>query len=182
MNNPHTYHMSCKILLVVSTLAMFIGSPTSIECDQVCWHITDGSNIHDLKSQMQHLNPWEQLSFLKDMSQIISRREDREFIGLLAIGKQTNKDLEKEILRKINTQLNGTSLHMGNTYFKVGVSLDDKSFDFEYVMEMDKDMLKGVGFHFGSGYATTSWDSVGYSETTLWAKPTWAQYARKSSS
>lgn len=58
---------------------------------------------------MQHLTPQEQLPFLKAMSRMIPHREDREVIGLLAIDKQTNMDLEKELMRKINTWLNGAS-------------------------------------------------------------------------
>ena len=37
---------------------------------------TNGFNIHDFKSQMQHLNPHTHLSFLKDITQIIPRGED----------------------------------------------------------------------------------------------------------
>jgi hypothetical protein len=51
--------------------------PTARECHQLCsWHITNGSNIHDLKSQMKDLNSQEQLSFLKNMACIIPHGED----------------------------------------------------------------------------------------------------------
>ena len=58
---------------------MLAGGPTPREYDQVCSrHFTNGSNIHDIKSQMQDLSSQEQLSFLKNMSCIIPRGEDKE--------------------------------------------------------------------------------------------------------
>ena len=57
---------------------------------EVCsWHITNGSNTHDLKVQMQDCNSQEQFPFLKNMLCIIPCGEDKEATYWLLVSKQT---------------------------------------------------------------------------------------------
>lgn len=100
---------------------MFAGGPTTTEYDQVS---TSQMIIIFvlLRIKCKISTPQEQLSFLKDMSWIIPREENIEVTRLLAIGKRTNKDLDKGILGKMNTRLNGSSSHVKQCGFQ------DKSF------------------------------------------------------
>lgn len=102
---------------------MFVRGPTTREYYQVCsWHITNGFNIHDLKSHLKDLHFQEQLSFLKKMACIIPRGEDKGVIGVLVSIKQTNKDSSKGTPERTSTQLNGSSSHIKNADSKTGVS------------------------------------------------------------
>lgn len=59
-------------------LIMFAGGMTAREYDQVrTLHITNGSNIHNLKNQMTYLNSQQQLPFLTNMACIIPCGEDK---------------------------------------------------------------------------------------------------------
>ena len=103
---------------------------------------------------MQHLNPQERLSFLKDTFCVIPHGEDKGSTRLLAIGRHTNKDLEEGVLGRINTWLNGSSSHMKKVDSKTEVSLDYKSsshfsFSFEFKPEMDKDILQALASALG---------------------------------
>ena len=122
---------------------------------EVCsWHITNGSNTHDLKSQMQDCNSREQLPFLKNMLCMIPCSEDKEATRLLVVGEQTDKDLAKGIPGRISTWLNGSSSHINNEDSKIGVLLGNKSpmhfsINLESIMEIDKDMCKDLAFILG---------------------------------